>query len=108
MVPIAQHKVKICTVTSKNNTANWCLLFTIKHYGYTTIVAFMMMIVPNSLVRQKEVAQGEEDEEAGDRRSGGQGCRCGEQEKTWAMKWGSTPQDGSYPLTIGMEGDTEG
>ena len=71
MVPIPQHKVKICAVASKNNTANWCLLFTIKHYGYTTIVAFMMMIVPNSLVRQREGAKEEEEEEAGGRRKAG-------------------------------------
>ena len=32
----------------------------------------MMMIAPTSLVRQKEGVQGEEEEEAGDRRKGGQ------------------------------------
>ena len=36
------------------------------------ILSMVMMIDPNSLVREKKAAQGEGEEEAGDRRKGGQ------------------------------------
>ena len=82
------------------------------------------MIAPNSLVYQKEGAQGEEEKEAGGRRKGRRersqrsnsvrGVVCKEQKKTWTVVLGfhSTrgekgAGDQSYPLTIGMEGATE-
>ena len=50
------------------------------------------MIVPNCLARQEDGVQGEGEEEAEDRRKGGQtgslsvrGVGCKEQEKTWTV-----------------------
>ena len=92
----------------------------------------MMMITPNSLVRQKERGQGEEEEEVGDQRKGrptgaptlgvnapkgkfGQECRMRETEENMDGGFGLHPiggeegaRDQSYSLTIGMEGATEG
>ena len=71
----------------------------------------MMTIVPNSLVRQKEGAQGrrrkrwevEEKEDQQELRRQvrtllqvqlGKGWGYEEQEETWTVLWGSTPQEG--------------
>ena len=94
----------------------------------------MMLIAPNSLVRQKEWAQGEEAEEAAGRRKArptgtptpgaddpigplvelGQGCRMRriEENMDGGVGFQSTggaerARDQSYPLTIGMEGGAE-
>ena len=81
----------------------------------------MMMLAPNSLVRQKEGAQGEEEEVAGCRRRKAgsvgvntrsrcsymsnlvRGVGCEEQEKTWTVVWGKNPLEeqrglGSSPI----------
>ena len=80
-----------------------------------------MLFAPNSLVRQKEGAQGEEEEEAGGRRKGGppqvqlgQGCQMrGSGEKMnggvgfYSIGGAEWARDQSYLLTIGMDGATE-
>ena len=72
----------------------------------------MMIVTPNSLVRQEERAQGEEEEEAGSRRWVGligtptrshrsdsvRGVECEEQEMTWMVVWGANPQEGQRGL----------
>ena len=75
----------------------------------------MMIVAPNSHVRQ-EVAQGGEEEETGGRRKAGsigtatarrgrshrsnsvRGVGCEEQEKRWTVMWGNNPQEGQRGL----------
>ena len=88
----------------------------------------MMMVAHNSLVRQKEGAQGEEEEKAGGRRKGGPTPRVDDPigltrsgvsdtrnrtknmdgaEGFHSIGGAEGAWDQSYPLTIGVEGATE-
>ena len=53
-----------------------------------------MMITPNSLTRQKQVAQGEKEEELEDQGE--------EQDIIWTVVWGSIPQEGRVELGISL------